>query len=144
MGRVVASVQVENKYGPAPMPPVRVNALVDTGASHLVLPLAWRDKFGVFAREREDETDTATQERARVMFCGPARVQVEGFSEAHTDVLFLDMKPDRDGDYTPLLGYTVLEVCKAAVDLRGHRLIPVRAFDLRGLRGLGAHSGGEA
>ena len=134
MGRVMASVQVENKYGPAPVPPVMINALVDTGASHLVLPMAWREKFGVFAEERDDETETATQERAHVVLCGPAQVKVDGFGDARTDVLFLDMKPDRDGDYTPLLGYTVLEMCKAAVDLKGHRLIPVRAFDLRGLR----------
>ncbi|MGI9338627.1 MAG: aspartyl protease family protein [Gammaproteobacteria bacterium] len=131
MGRVMASVRVENKYGPAPMPPVMINALVDTGASHLVLPGAWRDKFGVFAEERDDETETATQDRAQVTLCGPARVRIDGFSEAHTDVLFLDMKPDRDGAYMPLLGYTVLEMCKAAVDLSSHRLIPVRAFDLR-------------
>ena len=92
MGRVMASVQVENKYGPAPMPPVRLycfDALVDTGASHLVLPSAWRDKFGVFAEERDDETEVASQERVKVMLCGPAQVLVEGFSDARTDVLFL-------------------------------------------------------
>ena len=131
MGRVMASVQVENKYGPAPMPPVRIDALVDTGASHLVLPSAWRDKFGVFAEERDDETEVASQERVKVMLCGPAQVLVEGFSDARTDVLFLDMKPDNDGNYMPLLGYTVLEMCKVAVDMNNHRLIPVRYFDLR-------------
>ena len=131
MGRVMASVQVENKYGPAPMPPVRIDALVDTGASHLVLPSAWRDKFGVFAEERDDETEVASQERVKVMLCGPAQVLVEGFSDARTDVLFLDMKPDNDGNYMPLLGYIVLESCKVAVDMNNHRLIPVRYFDLR-------------
>ena len=127
----MASVQVENKYGPAPMPPVRIDALVDTGASHLVLPSAWRDKFGVFAEERDDETEVASQERVKVMLCGPAQVLVEGFSDARTDVLFLDMKPDNDGNYMPLLGYIVLESCKVAVDMNNHRLIPVRYFDLR-------------
>lgn len=141
MGRVMASVTIENKDGPAQMPPVMINALVDTGASHLVLPMAWKEKFGAFRVERPDETETATQDRARVTLCGPAQVRVDGFSDARTDVLFLDMKPDRDGAYTPLLGYTVLEMCKAAVDLKKHRLIPVRAFDLRGLH---ARRGGEA
>ena len=65
------------------------------------------------------------------MLCGPAQVLVEGFSDARTDVLFLDMKPDNDGNYMPLLGYIVLESCKVAVDMNNHRLIPVRYFDLR-------------
>ncbi len=131
MGRIVTSVQVENQFGPRPTPPVRVDALVDTGASHLVLPRAWKEKFGAFAIERPEETRVATQEHASVTLCGPAQIEVEGFSSVRTDILFLDMKPDDDGGYEPLLGYTVLELCKAAVDLDKHRLIPLKYFDLK-------------
>ena len=31
-----------------------------------------------------------------------------------------------EGEYEPLLGYIPLEQCGAAVDLIGHRLLPVR------------------
>ena len=41
-----------------------------------------------------------------------------------------------DGEYEPLLGYIALEQCGAAVDLIGHRLLPVRAMDLKRLSGL--------
>lgn len=42
----------------------------------------------------------------------------------------VDMEPD-DGEYEPLLGYLVLEQCGAAVDMIGHRLIPVKYMDLK-------------
>jgi predicted aspartyl protease len=44
MGRIVASVKIDNFVDPAKS--LRVDALVDTGASHLVLPSAWKERLG--------------------------------------------------------------------------------------------------
>ena len=63
--------------------------------------------------------------------CGPVRVEVEGFRAASTDVLFLDMQPNKRGSYEPLIGYLVLEAIPAAADMLGHRLVPVTHFDLK-------------
>jgi hypothetical protein len=45
-------------------------------------------------------------------------------------VTFVASAPE-DGAYEPLLGYILLEQSRAAVDLVGHRLLPVKAFDLK-------------
>jgi hypothetical protein len=36
-----------------------------------------------------------------------------------------------DGRYEPLLGYVMLEKSKAAVDMVGHRLVPLKHLDLK-------------
>lgn len=73
---------------------------------------------------------TATQS-IKGEICGPVEVRVEGFRRIHTDVAFVDMEPDEDGIYTPLVGYVVLEQAHAAVDMLGHRLVHVKHIDLR-------------
>jgi hypothetical protein len=45
------------------------------------------------------------------------------------EVVFLDLQPE-DGRYEPLLGYVVHEKSRAAVDMVGHRLVPVKHLDL--------------
>lgn len=40
------------------------------------------------------------------------------------------MKP-ADGDYEPLIGYIVLAQSQAAVDVLGHRLVPIKHMDLK-------------
>ncbi len=40
------------------------------------------------------------------------------------------MKP-KEGRYEPLIGDIVLEQSQAAVDMLGHRLIPVKRMDLK-------------
>jgi hypothetical protein len=47
------------------------------------------------------------------------------------EVLFLDMQPDEDGEYEPLVGYIALEQAGAAVDMLGHRLLHVKRVDLK-------------
>ena len=130
MGRIVASVDIQNVAHPEGAR--QIDALVDTGASHITLPSAWRDRFGSFAVEETVDFETATQALARGLVCGPARIRVEGFRVIHSEVLFVDMAPT-DGEYEPLLGYIPLEQCGAAVDLIGHRLLPVRHMDLKRL-----------
>ena len=129
MGRIVTSVVVEN----APVArSVRIDALVDTGAGYLTLPMAWKERFGAFALEQAVALQTATQQVVDGTVCGPALIRVEGFRAVHGEVLFIEMEPE-EGEYEPLLGYIPLEQCGAAVDLIGHRLLPARYVDAKAL-----------
>ena len=130
MGRIVTTVEVRNlATGFAK----RLDALVDTGASNLTLPLAWKEQLGAFEGEEQVQMRVATQDVVDASVCGPALIKIEGFRAVYSEVLFVDMTPLVDGEYEPLLGYIPLEQCGAAVDELGHRLLPVGHLDLKAL-----------
>ena len=128
MGRIIASVEIANMLQPDKK--LICDALVDTGAALMVLPSAWRERLGDFLVAEEVDMESATQETVRAVICGPVRLKIEAFRPIVTEVAFVDMVPD-DGDYEPLLGYIPLEQCQAAVDMLGHRLVYVKALDLK-------------
>ena len=128
MGRIITSVTIENAADAEHE--LRCDALVDTGASHMVLPKAWKERLGNLETLEVVEVETADQKTTEGEICGPVRLQVEGFRTIFTEVLFIEMQPI-DGHYEPLLGYIPLEQCQAAVDMLGHRLIRVRYLDLK-------------
>ena len=128
MGRIVSSVKIENLTDAAKS--LRCDALVDTGASYMILPSAWRDRLGDLEEIETLDLQTATQETIKGSICGPVRIQIEGFRPIYNEVCFVDMKPD-EGVYEPLIGYIVLEQSRAAVDMLGHRLIHVKRMDLK-------------
>ena len=128
MGRIVASVKIENPADPNAR--LRCDALVDTESSFLVLPSAWRDRLGKLDDIGRIQLETATQETVEGEVCGPVRIQIEGFRHIYNEVLFLDMKPE-NGEYEPLIGYVILEQSQAAVDMLGHRLVAVKRMDLK-------------
>jgi hypothetical protein len=96
----------------------------------MVLPSAWRDRLGELDEITTVPLETATQETVEGKICGPVRIQIEGFRSIYNEVLFIDMKPE-NGEYEPLIGYVILEQSQAAVDMLGHRLIPVKRMDLK-------------
>ncbi len=126
MGRIIASVRIENISDPDLG--IRCDALVDTGAAFMTLPLAWKDRIGATQGGTKVEVETATQETVEVEVFGPVKIQLEGFRPIYNEVLFLDMHPS-DGQYEPLIGYLVLEQSQAAVDMLGHRLVHVKHID---------------
>lgn len=128
MGRINASVRIENTVDPSKN--LRCDALVDTGASFMVLPNEWKDRLGDLESIRIVDLETATQETVTGEICGPVRIQIEGFSPIFSEVLFVEMKPAH-GDYEPLIGYIVLEQSQAGVDMLGHRLVPIKHMDLK-------------
>lgn len=128
MGRIAAHVTLENSA--APEKRIECDALVDTGASHLVLPAAWRARLGDLKDLGTVDLETADQSILRGTVCGPVQIQIEGFRPVFSEVVFVEMKPE-DGRYEPLLGYIVLEQSQAAVDLLGHRLVHVKRLDLK-------------
>ncbi len=131
MGRIIASVRIESITDPSMA--VRCDAPVDNGASFMVLPTAWKHRLGALDSVQTIDLETATQETVQGEICGPVKIQVEAFRPIYNEVLFLDMKP-QDGIYEPLIGYIVLEQCQAAVDMLGHRLVPVKHMDLKQAR----------
>jgi predicted aspartyl protease len=128
MGRIVASVRIENPSDPDAK--IRCDALVDTGASFLVLPSAWRNRLGNLDDIGKIQLETAIQDTVEGEVCGPVRIQIEGFRPIYNEVLFVEMKPE-NGEYEPLIGYVILEQSQAAVDMLGHRLVPVKRMDLK-------------
>jgi len=128
MGRIVATVRIGNTSDLAGS--LSCEALVDTGASLMTLPSAWKERLGVFEFTEEIEVETATQEVVRAEVCGPVRIQIEGFRPILNEVVFIEMKPS-NGSYEPLIGYIVLEQSQAAVDMEGHRLVRAKHFDLK-------------
>ncbi len=128
MGRIIASVTVENLHQEGAS--FRCDALVDTGAAFLVLPNAWRERLGKLDLSRKVEIELGDQSVRSGEVCGPVKIQIEGFDAFSGEVLFIDMEP-AGGRYDPLLGYVPLEQSQVAVDMVGHRLVPVRRVDLK-------------
>ena len=83
-----------------------------------------------FAKSRRVKLETADQRVIDGEVCGPVEIQIEGFDPIFNEVTFVSSEAP-DGGYEPLLGYIILEQSRAAVDMIGHRLVPVKAFDLK-------------
>src|SRR6266446_9768266 len=128
VGRIVATVRIENAVDLSKA--LTCDALVNTGASLMVLASAWKDRLGKLDFLTEIEVETATQEMVTAEVCGPVRIQIEGFRAILNEVAFVEMKP-ADGEYEPLIGYIVLEQSLAGVDMVGHRLVPLKHLDLK-------------
>ena len=63
--------------------------------------------------------------------CGPLRVRIGEFRPIIAEVLFLNVEPNEEGEYEPLVGYIALEQASAAVDMLGHRLVHVKRVDFK-------------
>ncbi|MCI0486550.1 MAG: hypothetical protein L0229_08105 [Blastocatellia bacterium] len=124
----MSSVKISSISDPAIT--IRCDALVDTGAAFMVLPSAWKDRLGDLDAVQKIDLETATQETVQGEICGPVKIEIEGFRPIYNEVLFVDMNPE-DGIYDPLIGYIILEQSQAAVDMLGHRLVPVKHMDLK-------------
>jgi len=128
MGRIITFVRIENLSDSEKN--IRCDALVDTGASYMVLPKAWRNRLGDLEEIGSVDLEIATQQTVKGIICGPVRIQIEGFRPIYNEVLFIDMEPE-NGTYEPLIGYIILEQSQAAVDMMGHRLIHVKRMDMK-------------
>ena len=129
MGRIVAQVKLTNFTDPSNS--ISLSALVDTGAAYITLPNSWRERLGKIEELAEIEVELADQSVKQGIVCGPVRAKIGGFRTIMAEVLFLDMLPDENGEYEPILGYIPLEQAGAAVDMLGHRLVHVKRVDLK-------------
>jgi hypothetical protein len=129
MGRIVTPVRLTNFTDPSKT--LAISALVDTGSAYITLPSAWRESLGEVEQLGEVELELTGQTVKKGTVCGPGRVRIGEFRPIAAEVLFLDMEPDEDGEYDPLVGYIALERASAAVDILGHRLVHVKRVDLK-------------
>ncbi len=126
--RIIVSVKIKNVRDVSKS--LSCEAFVDTDVSLMVLPAAWKDRLGDLESTRTIEVETSTQGIMKGEVCGPVRIQIEGFRPIFNEVAFVEMKP-ADGEYEPLIGYIVLSQSQAAVDMAGHRLVPIKHMDLK-------------
>ena len=129
MGRIVAQVELSNPFNGSES--LVCSMFVDTGAAGLVLPMAWTDRLGKFLHQEKVEMVLANNEVVEGLACGPAGIQIEGFRKIFNEVIFMEMEQGESGEYVPLLGYVVLEQAQVAVDMVGHRLVPVKYIDCK-------------
>lgn len=113
MGTFTVDLQV---LGPSGRKAVGVQALVDTGATHTLLPRNLLVELGIDPTERVPFQ--LADERTVEYQVGEARIRLDG-RERTTVVVF---GPD---DATPLLGATTLELFNMAVDPMRRSLFPV-------------------
>lgn len=128
MGRIVTKVNVKNALDTSK--DRTFDALVDTGATFLTLPKAWKQDFGKFLTTEKIKVQLADQHEVEVELCGPFLIQLEGFRKINMDIAFVDMTQD-NGVYESLVGYLVLEQAGIVVDMIGHRLVAVKHLDLK-------------
>ena len=129
MGRIVVRTRVTNLFDEDES--VECGMFVDTGAGALILPAAWKERLGRFKRAEAVELQMANRDVVRGEACWPVEVKIEGFRPVSNEVIFVDMKSEENQEYEPLLGYVILEQAQAAVDMLGHRLVPVKYIDMK-------------
>lgn len=129
MGRIVVQTKITNLFEEEKF--IRCGMLVDTGAGALILPSAWKERLGEFKWSEAVELLLASREVVRGEACGPVEIRIEGFRPVLNEAIFVDMGTAEEDDYEPLLGYVILEQAQAAVDMLGHRLVPVRYIDMK-------------
>jgi len=116
MGRIVTRVTIENSLDPSKR--IETDALVDTGSYMMILPSALRDRLGEFRKCDEIEIHLANEQTVMGTVCGPVLLQIPGFRQISSEVLFMDMHP-ANGEYEPLIGDITLEQSQAAVEWWG-------------------------
>ena len=129
MGRIIAQTKVTNLFDEGKA--IRCGMFVDTGAGALILPTAWKERLGRFQGCGAVELQLANGDVVSGEACWPVVIEIEGFRPVSNEVVFLDSQTEDGEVEEPLLGYVILEQAQAAVDMVGHRLVPVRYIDLK-------------
>ncbi|CAN5742622.1 hypothetical protein BH24ACI1_BH24ACI1_05010 [soil metagenome] len=129
MRRIITQIKIANFSDSSKA--IEIDALVDTGASYLTLPSAWKKRLGDLKKNEDVEVEMGTGEIRKAEIYAAVSIKVANFREVVSEVLFIDMEKNEDREYEPLVGYLVLEAIPVAVDMLGHRLVKVRALDLK-------------
>ena len=129
MGRIIVQAKITNLFDEEKS--IQCGMLVDTGTGALILPKSWKERMGEFKRSEAVELLLANQEVVKGEACWPVEIKIEGFRPVSNEVIFVDMEKGVTENYEPLLGYIILEQAQAAVDMLGHRLVPVKYIDMK-------------
>ena len=128
MGEVMVEVTVTNGGDAARKK--RFDGVVDTGATGLILPLAWKEDLGELETLAMVDLETADQRIVTAEICGPVWIRIDGFRRFAGEATFVEMAPGPHG-YQPLVGYTLLEICGVVIDLVSRRLVARMTLDLK-------------
>src|SRR2546430_12175417 len=79
---------------------LRCDALVDTGAHCLTLPLAWRSRFGSMSVSHMVEVEVADGRIVSGELCGPLKIQIADFPPVVGEAVFIEM-PDEGPECQP-------------------------------------------
>ena len=129
MGKLVVPVTITSIVQPGHE--VRCDALVDTGAHCLTLPLGWRDRFGPIPMVRPVEVEVADGRVVSGELCGPLKIQIADFDPVAGEVLFMEMTADEQGRVTPLIGHITLQQSRVVVDMAAQQLRFVPRVDVK-------------
>lgn len=114
MGRVIEKVKITNLFEPAKS--IEVEAVIDTGATMVVLPQNIIDELGL-KKIREARVRYANNRVESKSIYGVVAVEIKGRA-GNFDVL-----AEAEGSQ-PLIGQVVLEILDLVVDCRTRTLIP--------------------
>ena len=84
MVRIFAPVVIINTIKPECR--ITCDALVDTGASYMALPSAWKNKLGDIETVEQIEVELANQTALCGEICEPVKIQIEGFRPIYDSV----------------------------------------------------------
>ncbi len=129
MGEIFVGLTIENVLRPQHR--IVCRGMVDTGAFGLILPAAWRPRLGELPDATAIDLEMADQRVVTAEIVAPVSVQLDGFRRVNSEVIFVDMEPRPDGTYEPLIGYTVLELANVTIDMRRHRLVARKYYNLK-------------
>ena len=100
-------------------------ALVDSGSTDLILPLAWKHELGKldFATKKLFLMASAVKTTGEIY--GPVNIKIKGFRTIKDTITFMDMKPDSllKKHYCPILGYSALAKSKVWLDIAGKHIV---------------------
>jgi len=114
MGKVIEKVKITNLLDPAKS--VEIEAVIDTGATMVVLPQNIVDKLGL-KKIREAKVRYANSKVEAKSIYGVVTIEIKGRT-GNFDVL-----AETEGSQ-PLIGQVVLEILDLVVDPRTRTLIP--------------------
>ena len=128
MGRIIAQTTVTNRLDDGKS--IQCGMPVDMDAGPLILPGAWKERLGRFLHTEPVELVLVNHNVVRGEVCAPVEIKIEGFRPVWNEVVFLEADNGAE-EVEPLLGYVILEQAQAAVDMLGHRLVPVPYIDMK-------------
>jgi predicted aspartyl protease len=131
MGRILTTIVVRGFVDPSCE--IRCDALVDTGAYCLTLPMSWKERLGPLPLSRPVQIVNADRHVVDGEVAGPVVIRIDGFPPHAGEVLFMPVVGD-ESEFEPLIGYITLEQAGIVVDMVGHRLVPMPYFDAKVVR----------
>ena len=124
MGTIITPVTVLNVGEPEKK--ISFDGLVDTGSTFLTLPSIWKEKLGKLEKVDEVSLELASGEIRTGEVYGPVKIKIGNFRPIYSEVLFIEMEANEEGNYEPLVGYLPLEAIPVGVDMLNHRLFKVK------------------